>query len=171
MSKKYEVEDIKAAVEEMIEVMGLQDNGEPLEAKETEEDLIKQLNECIGQIQKGDKFSKEAMAVITWAKNGPEEKDPPVSRKPAPAPVEKAKKEEATKRMPPVRHSDLVPFLTKEIAKGKITRKDLITQAMEKFGVSKSTVTTLISDGKNQKYCKFEQLVVEDENGTLSFKK
>lgn len=176
MGKKYEIEDIKAAVEEMIEVMGLQEGGEPLQAEEDEEKLLQQLNECIEQIQKGDKFSKETLAVITWAKNRTEiEKDPPVFRKPAPVekakPKEEEEKDSPAKRLPPVRHSELVPFLTKEIEKGKVTRKDLIVQAMNKFGVSKSTVTTLISDGKNQKYCKFKQLVLEDENGILSFQK
>ena len=64
-------------------------------------------------------------------------------------------------------------FLEKTITakKGKYTRKELTELAVEEFpDVAKSTIQTILTDGKNPKYNKFPKLLVEDEDGKVKFK-
>jgi len=82
---------------------------------------------------------------------------------PAVATERSAKDKSASKRK--VKTEDL-------IAAGKYTRAEIVEKILAEFAVSKSTIGTVLSDGKNPKYNKFEKLVVEDKTtGILSFEK
>lgn len=62
-------------------------------------------------------------------------------------------------------------FMGELISEGKYTKAQIIEKTMEKFpNISKGSVTTEISDGKNPKYNKFNNLLVIDDKGIVSFK-
>lgn len=64
---------------------------------------------------------------------------------------------------------DRMAFMKPLIEKG-INRNELIEKTMKKFpDATKSAIQVIICDGKNPKYCKFDRLIVEDENKTLTF--
>jgi len=65
--------------------------------------------------------------------------------------------------------SDPIALLSALIEKGEFTRQQIINNADNRLELSKSTIRTYITDGKNPKYNRFEKLVVENNDGTLSF--
>jgi hypothetical protein len=68
--------------------------------------------------------------------------------------------------------AERVDFLTPLIQSGKYTKAELVEKANKEFpDVSASTFQTMLTDAKNPKYNKFAKLVVQAEDGTLSFKK
>jgi len=68
--------------------------------------------------------------------------------------------------------SERRPFLADLIGKGKYTRKEILEKAAEKFPeASASALLTLVTDGKNPKYNKFDHLIVESAEKILSFQK
>jgi uncharacterized membrane protein YgaE (UPF0421/DUF939 family) len=68
--------------------------------------------------------------------------------------------------------AERVDFLTPLIASGKHTKADLVEMASKEFpDVSVSTLQTMLTDAKNPKYNKFKKLVVQNEDGVMSFKR
>lgn len=65
---------------------------------------------------------------------------------------------------------DALPFLTEMISKKKYTTVEIAEKAHEKFPtISESTFKTLLVDGRNPKYNKFDKLVKKTAEGILSF--
>lgn len=62
-----------------------------------------------------------------------------------------------------------IALLTPLIKKGKFTKKELIDKALEEEPGATSGIQTLLTDGKNPKYNKFEKLIVQDKTGIMSF--
>jgi hypothetical protein len=61
-------------------------------------------------------------------------------------------------------------FLSKLLEEGKFTQKELSALAVKEFPtVAKSTIETVLVDGKNPKYNRFPKLVVKDDKGLLKF--
>lgn len=60
--------------------------------------------------------------------------------------------------------------LGKWIAEGKYTKNQLIDKYVKKFAGQRSTIITLLSYSKSEKYNKFDKLVIEDEKGIFRFK-
>ena len=61
--------------------------------------------------------------------------------------------------------------LGKWISEGKYTKSQLIDKYVKKFAGQRSTVITLLSYCKSEKYNKFDKLVIEDVNtGIFRFK-
>jgi hypothetical protein len=80
--------------------------------------------------------------------------------------------DEGKRRSGSSRTSEYLDFLTNRIKKGKHTRIELTDMTLSEFPeANKSSIQTLLSDGKNPKYNKFETLLVEDDNKIISFKK
>lgn len=78
----------------------------------------------------------------------------------------RTKKKKSTKKQS-INTADYIATL---IQKGEYTRQQIISKATEKLDVSKSTVSTYLTDGKNPKYNRFDSLVVENSDGTIAFK-
>ena len=65
---------------------------------------------------------------------------------------------------------DRIAFLAPLIEKGKFTKKQLMEKAQKKFPqATDGALQTLLSDGKNPKYNKFADLIVQDDDKCLSF--
>lgn len=63
-------------------------------------------------------------------------------------------------------------FMASLIEKGKFSKKDIMDKTAEKFPeATASSLATMISDGKNPKYNKFDKLIIENKEGQLSFAK
>lgn len=66
--------------------------------------------------------------------------------------------------------SEVREFLAPLITKAKFTKKELIEKCAAKFPDRKeSSFSTILSDGKNAKYNKFDKLVKETKDGYLTF--
>ena len=66
--------------------------------------------------------------------------------------------------------SEVREFLVPLIEKAKFTKKELIEKCEVKFPDRKeSSFSTILSDGKNKKYNKFDKLVQETKDGYLGF--
>ena len=62
-------------------------------------------------------------------------------------------------------------FMAELIATGKHTKNSIVEKTVERFPeISKATIQTNLTDGKNPKYNKFESLVVIGKEERLSFK-
>ena len=67
--------------------------------------------------------------------------------------------------------AEKVAFFAPLIGKGKYTKAELVEKGIEKFPhLTASTLQTFLTDAKNPKYNKFDEVVVQDEKGVLSFK-
>jgi len=56
------------------------------------------------------------------------------------------------------------------ISEGTLNRIQITETILYEYpGIAKSTIATALTDGKNPKYNRFRALIVEDENGVLSF--
>lgn len=63
-----------------------------------------------------------------------------------------------------------IAFMTECIDEGGWTRAELVEATIEEVpDLAPSTIATLISDGKNPKYNRFNALLTEDEGGIISF--
>jgi SOS response regulatory protein OraA/RecX len=83
-------------------------------------------------------------------------------------PKKEKAKEEAKKRksgfVPSEKVAARKKMIEDMISAKKHTRKEIIEAVMEKFpDVTKSNLTTFLTDSKNEKYQKFEKLVVENK--------
>lgn len=90
------------------------------------------------------------------------------------APAEKVEKPAGEKKSFPKAGGtqEKVDFLTPFIKEGTYTKKELVAKAMKHFQESKETTfITMLTDGKNPKYNKFERLLSQDEENIISFKK
>lgn len=99
-----------------------------------------------------------------------EEEEKPTKK--APTTNKKPGKEEKTtdKKKSGVSTADRIEFLIPLIKKGKHTKAELLDLMAEKFpGTTRSANQTILTDGKNEKYNKFPQLVLQDEKGRLHF--
>jgi hypothetical protein len=77
------------------------------------------------------------------------------------------KPETKAKREP----SDKIVFLSSLIAKGELTKAQLVEKGVVKFPeAARSTLTTLLSDCFNAKYNRFAHIVVKDKDGKFAFK-
>jgi len=98
-----------------------------------------------------------------------------------PAPAKKAEKKAVSaepvkgKRVVPVNRvttAERVEYMTAFIKEAKYSKKELLEMMCKKFPqVTKAANQTILTDGKNPKYNKFEKLIVQDDNGIMSFKK
>jgi hypothetical protein len=93
-------------------------------------------------------------------------------------PVIKEKKEEEKEKQGSSRTQkkssaqERVEFITPFIEKGKFTKSELAEKLQREFSdVKLSTLVTMLVDGKNPKYNKFDNLIIEDEEKIMSFKK
>ena len=97
--------------------------------------------------------------------------------------IEKPKKKAATKKKEPEVEkkepktkkrggTDCVIFLTPLIKTKKYTQKELVDLGKKEFTeLSPSTIYTLLTDGRNPKYNKFEKLLVKNDKGVINFAK
>lgn len=68
-------------------------------------------------------------------------------------------------------YAERIKFLTPLIEKGKLTRKELLEKAAAQFPDATATaLATVLSDGMNPKYNKFDRLLTVDANKVVSFK-
>lgn len=65
--------------------------------------------------------------------------------------------------------NEIVEFLTPFIEKGGYTKKELIEKAAEEYPEQRTSIATILTDGKNPKYSKFPKLIIQ-ENEELAFK-
>lgn len=118
------------------------------EEEVVEEKKVEKEDEGREEVYKGDKVKKEG------AKEEAEQE------------IGKTKKDNSKKATKGV----VMDFLAKGVAEGKYTRIEIIEKALEQFpDKSKNYFGTYLSDGKNPKYCKFDSLIIVDEEGVLSF--
>jgi excinuclease UvrABC nuclease subunit len=159
---------------ELNEVLGLEPQID-LKAKLKElKQKIKEASELIDFEQ--DDLSKETLTVlkevstnkISESKVKLEEKEPP-----------KVVEEVKTKKKPTSislqpqgrRLGEKMLYLAKLIDQGNLTRKEIISKALREFpDISKSSFQRILSNSKNEKYNKFEKLVIQNDKGILSFK-
>lgn len=81
-------------------------------------------------------------------------------------PKEKRTKASTKKSKPKERRA----FIEKLVKKGKFTQKEIIEKTAEKFpDVKEVTLRTQLTDAKNEKYCPYENVIVADKKGILSF--
>ncbi len=121
-------------------------------------------------MKKVEKVTKETKAVATKGSskggNSSAVAEKKIETKKAPSVATKE-----PKSAKPAANEKLV-FLSGLISKGKLTRKEVVEQAVLKFpDASPAGLATLVSDGKNPKYNKFPKLVVENDKGLISFAK
>ena len=95
-------------------------------------------------------------------KKGPVKKEAPV----------KAKNEKTKSKQGRVTTAERVEYISPFVKKAKYTKKELLEMMMEKYPmVTKAANQTILTDGKNPKYNKFPKLIVQDDDGIMSFKK
>lgn len=81
----------------------------------------------------------------------------------------KVEKEKGRGKSP---NNEKVEFFTPLIKEGKYTKEQLIQKGMKQFPhLTKSTIQTFLTDAKNPKYNKFENLIIQDSEDIISFKK
>lgn len=137
---------VKAA-KEMNDVLGIEDPLIDIKLKEPK--LREKLIEGI-QLIDGDEFTKETQTVIDALKPAPATKE----EKP-----EKKKGAGGTR----MRTTETRSKIEELVGKGKHTRKEIVETVMSSMDATKSTVSTILSDGKNPKYCQFDNLIKEDK--------
>jgi len=88
--------------------------------------------------------------------------DPAAAKDPAKDKPKTPKKKEPNPR---------IVFMETLVAKGTLTKKDIVDQTLAKFpDISKSTIATNLTDGKNPKYCPFTKLLkIDDESKVVSY--
>ena len=87
--------------------------------------------------------------------------------------VVKEKEEVKTEKKPGKKNvtKERIAYIKKFIVSAKYTRPELLKLLIAEFPeASKAGLSTLLTDGKNPKYNKFEKLLIEDEKGDISFK-
>lgn len=102
----------------------------------------------------------------------PAEEEEEEEEEAAPAPTKKDTKTAAPAGEAKVKLSsdEKIAFFSPLIESGKYSMKDLLAKSLEKFpGLSESSVRTFLVDSKNAKYNKFPRLVVQSEDGKLTF--
>ena len=140
----------------------------------------------------GRALQKEMLAWLDEVEDSAEEaedqeepaEEPKAKKKPAKkekkAPAKKAekkapaKKPAAKKKAAPAKKKSgpsTLEVVGKLIKAGKSTRKEIIDQVTEELGVSAGTVSTIITDGKNPKYNRFDKLVKINKKGNVVFEK
>jgi len=151
-----------------------------IEVESEEKDIINDIEDtATDQILSTDPFDKEAWEVfeelgitpITKEEETAEEEDTPKKK----AKAEKKEKGEKVARfrssLSPEDREKRKKFLESLIAKGNMTKKDIINKCLEKFpDWNKGGLSTTVSDSKNPKYNKLSNLVIEKEGGILRFK-
>lgn len=180
---------LKKAAEELNDVLGI----EPPISMDFDIDVIEEkIKEAIKElITPEDEFTEDTQAVIDEL-SAPPAKKPVAKRKvaaPEPEPEEDPEPEEKpAKKAPAVKKestvtkerfaakkstgADRVAFFTPLIKKGTYTKAELVELGKEEFpDVSASTLLTMLTDGKNPKYNKFAQLIVQTDAGILKFQK
>lgn len=102
-----------------------------------------------------------------------EEEEKPETKKsaknPATAKEEKPAKKEGEKKAKPSTTVEAIEFLTPLITKKKYTQKELVEKVVEEVGIKASSASTLLTDGRNEKYNRFPKLIKKNEEGILSF--
>lgn len=174
--KVFSKKELTEALKEMVEVMMLEEGGKPVEPSGDFEKLKTQIAEASAIITEDDEFSEATADVVEWVLDNLEvevreieevvgEVEEVVEKTSPKSPKEK---KEVQKKP---RSSERLAFLAPLIAENKWTRKDLVEKAMTQFpNVSKDAIQTILSDGKNPKYNRFDALIVEQENGVMGFK-
>jgi outer membrane biosynthesis protein TonB len=195
MAKKLTKRQLVAAYKELDTVIGVDPpiDYEDLSVEEFARELLETVEELV---EPGDKFSDSTQAIFDQLKDEPEEpeEEPEEKEEPddepeeddkeddeqddEPEPEEKPRKrsakpvkEEKVKSEKKASTTERVEFVTNLIQSNKkLTKKDILEKMCEKFpSNSRSAHATILSDGKNPKYCKFEKLLIEDDGGVLSF--
>ena len=88
--------------------------------------------------------------------------DPAADKDPAKDKPKTPKKKEPNPR---------IVFMETLVAKGTLTKKEIVDQTLAQFpDISKSTISTNLTDGKNPKYCPFTKLLkIDDESKVVSY--
>ena len=148
------------------------------EVQESEEtgDLIsilartKKLVELKALVEEHDEFKKLRKTLDDYAGlSGPRELRPVMEACLGVEPVEKTAPTSGPKKKGVM--AERVQFFTPLIEKGGALKKDLVNAAEKAFPeATRASLMTIISDGKNPKYNKFDRLIIEDADKCLSFK-
>ena len=173
--KVYSKKELTEAFSEMVDVMVLEEGGKAVQPSGDFEKLKTQIVEAAGIITEDDEFSAATADVIEWVLDNLEtgkgvlEEEADEREAVVEKPTTKIPKEKKESQKSP-RSSERLAFLGLLIAENKWTRKDLIEKAMAHFpAVSRDAIQTILSDGKNPKYNRFDALIVEQENGVMRF--
>lgn len=174
--KTYSKKDLAEALTEMVETMVLEEKGAPVQPSGDMEKLKQQIKEASDAIREDDEFSEKTADIIEWVLDNLEVEVREIEEVVGDVEevVEKTspkfpKEKKEVQKKP--RSSERLAFLAPLIAENKWTRKDLVEKAMTQFpNVSKDAIQTILSDGKNPKYNRFDALIVEQENGVMGFK-
>lgn len=154
-----------AAADDLNQVLGMQP---PIDLEANEEDLLTQITTASGEVLAAD---KKALKPETWGfleESGllkhldtPKEEKTPASSDEKKKVVPKKAKDTAERNA----------FVKDLISEGKYTAKEIADKTCTKFTEHKrSSIQTLISDSKNEKYTKFETVAKMDpDTKILSF--
>ena len=137
--------------------------------KVTKSGIITDLKEAAKELLPKDKISDLSREVLIFLKVKLPKLEELVSNETeTPEPVKQETKKGKTANPEISKRNTLTESL---IAKGEFTQKEIVSKVIEKFpNYSESAINTIISDGKNPKYNRFDKLVkVVPDTKILSF--
>lgn len=155
------------AAKDLNEVLGLTPQ---IDLEADSDVLIEQLKKAGGLVDPQDELKPETREVLSILEK--KEGKEGITREKAIPRVPKKEKEKEVEGVPRKKNLELFSLLSSLISTGKHTSVEIVNLVQKQFPrTPRGTIQTILSDGKNPKYCGFEKLVVKKEKGFLSFVK
>ena len=182
MSKKERTDALFSVAEEVMKICNFETKDAPPETGSKKE-LTEWLTEAYQELEPNDKLSKEAVAIFAELEISPapekeskkesevKDENEKVESKATSKTKEKKEGKKSTKSTgKKVSLSSKIDFFAPLIKQGKHSQKELTELGVKEFPtITGSTIRTFLTDSKNEKYNKFNKLVIINKKGNLSF--
>lgn len=161
VKKETKIESFTTAYEELVNK--IYDEKEPLEL-ELPDEVTSFYTVLYPEAADGN-VSEDSAGQDTNTGTAPDDNADKNTKKPAP-------KKDTKKKTAPKGPSPIKLFISDLVEKGEFNRKQVVDKTVAKFPEkAKSTISTYISDGMNEKYCAFDKLIVKGKDDLLKFGK